>query len=174
MSKVTPFCPMCKKHGKSEAEYTSHFMRESRDENSRPLCPILLDMKCNRCGNAGHIAARCPDKVCVFCNKNGHTVSYCTNAPKDVIDALRANNEILTKRNDSLKIVNTKLDAAIADINTQLVANEIKLAKTQSDLDKLKKQKNETTIRVNGLSANGVSNAFSDYLKDRTKSTNKH
>jgi hypothetical protein len=93
---------------------------------------------------------------------------------KDVIDALRANNEILTKRNDSLKIVNTKLDAAIADINTQLVANEIKLAKTQSDLDKLKKQKNETTIRVNGLSANGVSNAFSDYLKDRTKSTNKH
>jgi hypothetical protein len=78
---------MCKKHGKSEAEYTSHFMRESRDENSRPLCPILLDMKCNRCGAAGHIAARCPDKVCVFCNKNGHTVSYCTNAPKDVIDA---------------------------------------------------------------------------------------
>jgi hypothetical protein len=78
---------MCKKHGKSEAEYTSHFMRESRDENSVPLCPILLDMKCNRCGAAGHIASRCPDKVCVFCNKNGHTVSYCTNAPKDVIDA---------------------------------------------------------------------------------------
>jgi cell division protein FtsB len=92
---------------------------------------------------------------------------------KDVIDALHANNETLTKRNDSLKIVNTKLDAVIADINTQLVANEVKLASTQSDLDKLKKQKNETTIRVNGLSANGVSNAFSDYLKDRTKSTNK-
>ena len=87
MSKTTPFCPMCKKNGKSEAEYTSHFMRESRDENSVPLCPILLAMKCNRCGAAGHIASRCPDKVCVFCNKNGHTVSYCTNAPKDVIDA---------------------------------------------------------------------------------------
>ena len=92
----------------------------------------------------------------------------------DEIKMLHASNIALLKTNDSIKIANTKLDAKIADINTQLLANDIKLASTQLELDKLKKQKNETTIRVNGLSANGVSNAFSDYLKGRTKSPNKY
>jgi hypothetical protein len=81
------FCPVCKKHGKSEAEYTSHNAREGNDESSPPLCPILLDMKCNRCGNFGHIAARCPDKSCVFCNQLGHTVYYCRNGSQEEIDA---------------------------------------------------------------------------------------
>jgi hypothetical protein len=81
------FCAVCKKHGKSEAEYTSHNAREENNETSRPLCPILCDMKCNRCGNVGHIAAKCPDKACVFCNNPGHTVYYCTNAPREQIDA---------------------------------------------------------------------------------------
>jgi hypothetical protein len=90
----------------------------------------------------------------------------------DEIEALHASNTALLKTNDSIKIANIKLDEKIADINIQLLANSVKLANTQSELDKLKKQKNETTIRVNGLSANGVSNAFSEYLKDRTKSTN--
>jgi hypothetical protein len=83
MSKITPFCPICKKHGKSETEYTSH---NAREENGRPVCPILLDTKCNRCGNVGHIAAKCPDKACVFCNQPGHTVFYCKNAPREQID----------------------------------------------------------------------------------------
>ena len=80
------FCPVCKKNGRSEAEYTSHNPREGNDETSRPLCPILLDMKCNRCGNVGHIAAKCPSKSCVFCNQAGHTVYYCRNAPRAEID----------------------------------------------------------------------------------------
>ena len=93
------FCAVCKKHGKSEAEYTSHNAREENDETSRPLCPILCDMKCNRCGNVGHIAAKCPDKACVFCNNPGHTVFYCTNAPRDQIDAfLRQRNQDYEER----------------------------------------------------------------------------
>jgi len=107
------FCPVCKKHGKSEAEYTSHNAREGNDESSPPLCPILLDMKCNRCGNFGHIAARCPDKSCVFCNQPGHTVYYCRNGPREEIDAFlkqrnleyedrkwRNNNNRFDKRNE--------------------------------------------------------------------------
>ena len=53
------FCPICKKHGKSEAEYTSH---NTRDENDNPLCPILLDIVCNYCYQKGHIAAKCQSK----------------------------------------------------------------------------------------------------------------
>jgi hypothetical protein len=50
------FCPVCKKNGKSEAEYTSH---NTRDENDNPICPILLDIVCNYCGENGHIASKC-------------------------------------------------------------------------------------------------------------------
>lgn len=81
-----PFCPICKKNGKTEAEYNSHFIRETSDENSKITCPILLNMECNHCGEKGHIVAKCPSKKCVYCNEFGHTVSRCTAAPKDVID----------------------------------------------------------------------------------------
>ena len=50
------FCPVCRKNGKSEAEYTSH---NTRDENDNPICPIILDTVCNYCGENGHIAAKC-------------------------------------------------------------------------------------------------------------------
>lgn len=81
-----PFCPICKKNGKTEAEYNSHFIRETSDENSKITCPILLNMECNHCGEKGHIVAKCPSKKCVYCNEFGHTVSRCSAAPKDVID----------------------------------------------------------------------------------------
>ena len=81
-----PFCPICKKNGKTEAEYSSHFIRETSDENSKITCPILLNMECNHCGEKGHIVAKCLSKKCVYCNEFGHTVSRCSAAPKDVID----------------------------------------------------------------------------------------
>lgn len=90
---------------------------------------------------------------------------------KDEITALHIDNADLLHKNDSIKMVNTKLDAAIAVINSTLEINVKKLSDTQLELDKLKKRKNETPIYVNHLSANGVSNAFSDYL-NHTKSTN--
>ncbi len=81
-----PFCPICKKNGRPESEYNSHFMRETSDENSRIICPILLNMECNHCGEKGHIVAKCPHKKCVFCNEFGHTVSRCTASSKEEID----------------------------------------------------------------------------------------
>ena len=80
-----PFCPICKKNGRPESEYNSHFIRETSDENSAITCPILLSMECNHCGEKGHIVAKCPHKKCVYCNEFGHTVSRCTAAPKEVI-----------------------------------------------------------------------------------------
>jgi len=81
-----PFCPICKKNGKTEAEYNSHFIRETSDENSPITCPVLSNMECNHCGKKGHMVAKCPDKKCVYCNEYGHTVSRCIAAPKEVID----------------------------------------------------------------------------------------
>jgi len=89
---------------------------------------------------------------------------------KDALKALHESNDSLKRNNDSLKRANIEIEAAIASITKILKANDDKLAATQIELDKLKKRKNETFTHVNNLSANGVSNAFTDYLN--TKSSN--
>ena len=81
-----PFCPVCKKNGRPESEYNSHFIRETSDENSPIMCPFILSMECNHCGEKGHLVAKCPQKKCVYCNETGHTVSRCNAAPKAEID----------------------------------------------------------------------------------------
>lgn len=56
---ISMFCNVCRDAGKPETEYRSHFIRESRDPNSKVVCPTLLELECR------------------FCHKNGHTVKYC-------------------------------------------------------------------------------------------------
>lgn len=56
---VQKFCKVCQDAGKSETEYRSHFTRETRDPNSRVICPTLLSLECR------------------YCFKQGHTVKYC-------------------------------------------------------------------------------------------------
>ena len=70
------FCPVCKKNGKSEAEYNSH---NTRDEQDNILCPILLNVVCNYCKENGHIAIKCPNKRCSQCRDYGHTNFNCPN-----------------------------------------------------------------------------------------------
>ena len=54
------FCKVCLDAGKAESEYTSHFIRETRDPTSKVVCPTLLALECR------------------FCFGQGHTVKYCT------------------------------------------------------------------------------------------------
>jgi len=56
---VQKYCKVCHDAGKSEAEYRSHFTRETRDPSSKVTCPTLLALECR------------------YCYKNGHTVKYC-------------------------------------------------------------------------------------------------
>lgn len=53
------FCKVCQDAGKTEAEYRSHFPRETNEQNSKVICPTLLAQECR------------------YCYKNGHTVKYC-------------------------------------------------------------------------------------------------
>ncbi len=68
------YCKVCHDSGKSEAVYTSHFIRESVDPNSKVLCPTLLALECRFC----------------FCK--GHTVKYCSVLKRRNIERLRTNN----------------------------------------------------------------------------------
>lgn len=56
---VQKYCKVCHDAGKSEAEYRSHFTRETREPSSKVTCPTLLALECR------------------YCYKNGHTVKYC-------------------------------------------------------------------------------------------------
>lgn len=57
--KVKPFCKICYDSGKPESMYNSHFVRESRDVNSRVVCPTLLALQCRFCGVRGHTVSKC-------------------------------------------------------------------------------------------------------------------
>jgi len=94
------------------------------------------------------------------------------NYKKDELKSLHKSNEQLLRKNDSLLTVNTVLDQKISQITLLVEQNNKNLSKTQSQLEKLKKKRNEVSSNVNIMSANSVSNAFSDILNKSTKSTN--
>jgi hypothetical protein len=54
------FCKVCHDSGKEESLYTSHFIRETRDPNSRVVCPTLLSLECRYCFKKGHTRNYCP------------------------------------------------------------------------------------------------------------------
>ena len=57
---VKKFCKVCNDAGKSEKEYTSHYVRSMPGPNGKVICPTLLNQECK------------------YCFKRGHTVKFCT------------------------------------------------------------------------------------------------
>jgi hypothetical protein len=57
---VKPFCKVCHDAGKSESEYTSHFVRSDTGPNSKVICPTLLAQECRYCCKIGHTVKFCP------------------------------------------------------------------------------------------------------------------
>ena len=56
-----PFCKVCFDAGKSEAEYTSHFLKNRPGPNGKVICPTLLTTECRYCHEHGHFKSHCPD-----------------------------------------------------------------------------------------------------------------
>ena len=52
-----PYCKVCHDAGKSESEYTSHWVK---DRNNNVTCPTLLSNECRYCFKKGHTAKFCP------------------------------------------------------------------------------------------------------------------
>jgi hypothetical protein len=82
---VKKYCKVCHDAGKSETEYLSHFIRESRDPNSKIVCPTLLSLECRYCSNKGHTI-----KYCKILEKNKNMSSR----------QERINNYYKTEKND--------------------------------------------------------------------------
>lgn len=92
--------------------------------------------------------------------------------PKDEINKLRQANELLSKKNDSIALVNKNLDKKLIELDLLLKENNKKLAETDSALKSLKKKRNETPSYVNRLSASGVATELSKYLDKTSEGKN--
>ena len=57
-----PYCKVCHDAGKSEIEYTNHYVRSSPDRNGNTnvTCPTLLSTECRFCYKLGHTTKFCP------------------------------------------------------------------------------------------------------------------
>jgi hypothetical protein len=55
------YCKVCHDAGKEESVYTSHFIRETKDPNSKIVCPTLLSLQCRFCSNQGHTVKYCKE-----------------------------------------------------------------------------------------------------------------
>ena len=51
-----PNCKVCRDAGKSQQEYSSHWVR---DKTGRVTCPTLLSQQCRNCGKSGHTIKYC-------------------------------------------------------------------------------------------------------------------
>lgn len=54
-----PLCQVCKDAGKTEKEYTSHFVRDKPGPDGVTVCPLLLSLNCRKCGKKGHTFKYC-------------------------------------------------------------------------------------------------------------------
>ena len=60
VSTVKPYCKVCHDAGKSEKEYTSHYVKSAPGPEGKVVCPTLLAQCCGYCGACGHTPKFCP------------------------------------------------------------------------------------------------------------------
>jgi hypothetical protein len=53
-----PCCKVCKDAGKSENEYSTHYVK---DLNGQVTCPTLLNQECRFCSRKGHTTSHCSE-----------------------------------------------------------------------------------------------------------------
>jgi len=77
------YCKVCHDAGKSEEEYTNHFVRSELGPKGKVVCPTLLNLECR------------------YCREKGHTVSFCVVLKKNKKEEVRrdfANSRVSEKK----------------------------------------------------------------------------
>jgi hypothetical protein len=90
-----PFCKVCHDAGKSEKEYTSHFVKSEPGPNGKVVCPTLLAQECRFCFQGGHTAGYCP---VIAANKKAEEKALRLAARREAIEKTSATKPIVAKK----------------------------------------------------------------------------
>lgn len=124
---IKSFCKVCHDAGKSESEYTSHFVKSEPGLKGVVVCPTLLA------------------QPCIYCNKPGHTVSYCEvlKKQKDAQERGIRTNEfknmqnMQNKKTENKPKKNTRFSALVEDVGDvkDVAVEDVKDFKLKRKLD---------------------------------------
>jgi len=90
-----PFCKVCHDAGKSEKEYTSHFVKSEPGPNGKVVCPTLLAQECRFCFQGGHTAGYCP---VIAANKKAEEKSLRLAARREAVEKTPAPKPTVAKK----------------------------------------------------------------------------
>ena len=86
---------------------------------------------------------------------------------EDEIKALKTQNKQLLLSNDSINLINTKLQKEINVILIAIDSTKVVLKEKENKIKELEKKRNEVPTIINNMHSDDVTNSFSDYLKRR-------
>ena len=115
------YCKVCHDAGKSEEEYTSHYVRSEPGPKGKVICPILLAMICSYCSKNSHTISYCPEIKAK--NKNDKKQNY-----KDVLVSKEKGNENPSKKRNLFEYLqeeeNIKVKVNVKDKNQKSKENK--------------------------------------------------
>lgn len=91
-----PFCKVCHDAGKTEKEYTSHFVKSESGPNGKVVCPTLLAQQCRYCFNNGHTAGYCPT---IAANKKAEEKALKLSAQREAFEKNQGSKPVAVKKN---------------------------------------------------------------------------
>ena len=91
---------------------------------------------------------------------------------EDEINALKQQNQQLLLSNDSINLINTKLQEEINVILYAIDSTKVALKETENKLEILENKRNEVSTIINNMDSDDITNTFSSYLKRRGKGNN--
>jgi regulator of replication initiation timing len=80
------------------------------------------------------------------------------------LDNLKNNNKILLTKNDSLLLLNKKLDEKLLKLSSDIENEKIKIKNYEKEIERLKNKKDEIPTYINSLPANGIADIISDCI----------
>jgi hypothetical protein len=117
-SVVKPFCKVCFDANKPESQYTSHFVRKTKDLNSEILCPIILATECRYCHKLGHTISNCSLRA-----KNNARHAHAMQAPVPVQRPMQASVQVPVRGNNRYAAFEVE-DEVEVEVEVQVQVNE--------------------------------------------------
>ena len=116
-----PFCKVCKDSDKSEAMYTSHWVK---DKQGKVCCPTLLSQQCR------------------YCNNHGHTIKFCKIAAQD-------NMKVVITKAPEVKLVNKPQNSLMSNNRWSALAAlaEVAQAPAQAEAEEYPSLSPNVTLR---------------------------